>query len=154
MLSRLGLYILISSIPLSGAGCSTTPKYEVVKPKLEISSSEQELQTLISEYPLEFKLGSAEEELAWQRANLFGDHFLGSTPVPSYHSGRDESVSLKIKSKNFEYSVTKRLKGKEFIITVSCQVSGVGTPVQADLNARNLSRFIKEGRLEVAILVN
>ena len=72
--------------------------------------------------------------------------------MPSYHSGSSESVTLKIRSTNYEYSVSKKQVGKDFLVAVGCKAGEKGTSSAADFNARNLSRFLKEGRLERELL--
>lgn len=130
--------------------------YEIVKPEIDKSRSEDEEARKIASYPTVLPVSPDELFVKWERARLFAETFLGTSATYSFQNrqGAVPSTSLIMHSENYSYSVRKEQGGSKYLLTVLCQPSTpAGKAAPADLNARNLARFINEGRLEGALLV-
>ncbi len=154
-MQRLACLVLVFLAP-SLTGCAKNARYEVVKPRYErVTSEARELQ-LLQLQPLEIIVTPGEVAQLWQRAELFAYQYLGTTPTVAFQSSRTQpdSTALQFSSEHYRYSVTKAKRGAVNIaVAVSCvPMNQDGDESKADLNARNLARFMKEGRLQLSVL--
>ena len=156
----LNLKALLALIPflsfLQLQACSSkNQEWELVKPEYErISSNEIESQQ-IEEMPTEFKIRLEQLPKMWERAELFAQQYIGVTPTYVYSSGKGEpdSIGLQFASHNFSYLVTKRNYRDGTLIQVKCTVKNSSVePSKALFNAKNLSRFIRDWRLQLTLL--
>jgi hypothetical protein len=111
----------------------------------------------IVESPLSFIVPFSEDDQAWERARFFLESYLGTSGARSSAVSRVVGDSWSLLSNpsygRYMYEVSKRAGEGGFSYVVSCR-SGVDNSAQdARLNAGNFARFIREGKLEVSLLV-
>ncbi|MEZ4755149.1 MAG: hypothetical protein R3A13_12770 [Bdellovibrionota bacterium] len=138
---------------LSGcAGMKSTPKYEY-----ELVNTDQIAIEEIQASPTAFTLNNFAGKQAWERARLFLDKYVTGTKYSVVASGQDSVERLESKadrSLNYKYRVERLKKGEDYQYTINCvPLTAKGTNNAAKLNAKNLSRFLKDGTLEVSQLV-
>lgn len=151
VISRLCLLAIIAV-----TSCTHQSKWEIVKPEYEVVSSEEQELRLIQDQKLEFYVDSQDLTRSWQRAEIFSEQYLGITPtyVYSISKNKPDSVGLQFSSENFSYIVQKEKHGRAFLLRVQCSPkNSKADPSKAELNAKNLARFIKDGRLQLSLLV-
>ncbi len=124
---------------------------------LEVSATpeEQARQDVVST-PTVFDVAFADDPDSWDRARFFLENYLGGnaghTSAVSRIVGERWSLASNPAVQQYSYEVSKDAGASGFTYQVSC-VSGVGgDPAQAALNAGNLARFIREGKLELSLL--
>jgi len=130
-------------------------EWVMVKPEYERISSKQLESQQIEEMPTEFNIKLEQLPKMWERAELFSQQYLGVAPTYVYSSGKGtpDSVGLKFSSINFSYLVTKRKYLNGMLIKVKCTAKNSSVDASKALfNAKNLSRFIHDGRLQLALL--
>ncbi|MCB0353979.1 MAG: hypothetical protein KDD64_10655 [Bdellovibrionales bacterium] len=130
---------------------SETPKYEV-----EVVTIEQQAREDILHTPLEFFLSPSSVVGAENRVNLFFRQFL-EEPAPQQQELQPKGVRFThggvTGQKNFRYSVDFIPSGRGTAVFVNCSPTRIEVSSQsAELNAKNLSRFIREGTLELSLL--
>jgi hypothetical protein len=124
---------------------------------LEVSATPEEQarqEVLIT--PTVFSVPFADDPYSWERARFFLENYVGGE---SRHAsavtkvvGDRWSLASNPAVQQYSYEVSKDAGEGGFTYQVSC-VAGVGGDVgQAGLNAGNLARFIREGKLEVSLL--
>ena len=148
LLSSLTLLLLLCA-------CATKPSWEVVKPELERTSSEEQELVVIRQEETSFLLRSDELLLPWQRANLFATQYLGVTPRLAFSSRKNapDREGLEFASENYAWMVSKQRRGKAILVSIECTPSTKDADAKkAQLNAQNLARFMREGRLQLALL--
>lgn len=147
--------VLFISFPQLLACSRKNQEWELVKPEYErISSNEVESQQ-IEEMPTEFNITLEQLPKMWERAELFAQQYIGVAPTYVYSSGKGkpDSIGLQFVSNNFSYLVTKRKYRDGILIQVKCTVKNSSVEASKALfNAKNLSRFIRDGRLQLALL--
>ncbi|MCO6429530.1 MAG: hypothetical protein J5J00_01625 [Deltaproteobacteria bacterium] len=108
--------------------------------------------------PTQFTVPAPEAADAWARARLFFMQYLGVSNISEAESVLSPKQSLLSnegrKDSRFAYQVMREtLKSGETRFLVTCLPSAAGTSAQnAERNARNLARFIREGTLELSFL--
>jgi len=128
-----------------------TLQYELVSPQ------EQSLEALRAA-ELRFNVDMGEDQAAWTRANYFFDKYAHSKSVSEELAPvwKTRISSAGGGGAKYLYKVEKILAKEGFNYSVSCNINPSGkppgSPGAADLNARNLARFIREGRLELDLL--
>jgi hypothetical protein len=119
---------------------------------IEVVSSRQQVLSEVKATPTKFSLGIPESTYGWERTQLF---FKEHTSRSNFSAGRG-SIIILANSKELDpvaYRVEKKnvTLGVEFV--VSCMSGNRSISVEnLDLACRNLSRFIREGRLEVSLI--
>lgn len=102
--------------------------------------------------PLEFDIEFADNAAAWDRAILFFQNELKSL-TESFKSDRILASNHKDTASKYIFVVSKRpaLNGNTYRVT--CADRKAGKTDIAELNARNLARFIIHGELERSLLI-
>lgn len=111
--------------------------------------------------PTQFVVEFPNDPTSWERAFIFFNKY---TERQSIYESDKPVWNSKISNDNapadsFYYEVTRRLESNGFRYNISCTTnpkhmnSGINSQDQAQLNARNLARFIRDGTLEVSLLV-
>lgn len=124
---------------------------------VESSVQEQALDSLM-QTPTSFPIEYRADRHAWERARVFFDKYL-SPP-----DQKNQAVVTKVRKEtwiltnrdlrpsHFIYEV-KRVDGRKgYTYSVSCEPVGNSASQDAQMNARNLARFIRDGSLEVSLL--
>jgi hypothetical protein len=151
--------ILTFSLFLSA--CSHDPGYEIVKeptPKYEyeVVTVEQQATADVMATPTRFTVPYSSDAQSWERARLFLGRYT-TMSIPQVSAG-PSSVKLSNGSgpsdkDKYVYQIEKSNGREGVVYVVKCTPRGSGgTPALAERNARNLSRFIKDGHLEVSLL--
>lgn len=141
-------------------GCSVTAS-ERSRLDWELVTQEQQQLEEIQATPTHFILEFENDQYAWERAQLFFKEFTSHTSktesdLPVWNMELSSAASIRDR---FLYRVRKNLTrdGFEYIIEAepNRKLSGVNTKAifDAQLNSKNLARFIKEGALERSLLV-
>ncbi|MCB0318883.1 MAG: hypothetical protein KDD56_09005 [Bdellovibrionales bacterium] len=134
------------------AGLNTGPAYEY-----EVINSDQIALEEIQATPTQFILEGAKSSQAWERGRIFLNKYLKGTEYSIVARGQDsvERMESKINSSsNYKYRIERIRLGDDYQFSVVCSpLKNQANSMNADLNARNLSRFIKDGTLELTQLV-
>ncbi len=124
---------------------------------LEVSATpEEQARQEVVETPTVFNVPFADDPHSWERARFFLENYLGG------ESGHASAVMRVVGDRwslvsnpgvqPYSYEVAKDVGDGGFTYQVSCTSGVGGDPSQAALNAGNLARFIREGKLEVSLL--
>jgi hypothetical protein len=93
--------------------------------------------------------------MAWERARFFFEKYVAReesrAPVVSKVIGTRWALTNG-KNGPYVYEVWKDSVSKGFKYTVRCTAQNGGQVQEAQMNAGNLARFIREGKLEVSLL--
>ena len=142
-------------IPSTGCGIGGKSKPSVVVVGIE-TIPEQALKE-VQASPTTFTVPVSDSIAAWDRARMFFLQYQGvksiaaieSEPFPSQTLLNNENVL----TGKYVYEVTRKPATDGSLITVKCVPrTGRGSAGNATRNARNLSRFIREGTLEISFL--
>jgi hypothetical protein len=106
--------------------------------------------------PTVFNVSFEDDVYSWERARFFLENYVGAS------SGHSSAVTKVVGSRwslesnpaleTYRYEVSKDSGDGGFTYRVMCVAGGVGTQAQAALNAGNLARFIRDGKLEISLL--
>lgn len=148
--------VLLISVMLC-AGCSVLSGgngvgYEVAETPLDQAQSE------VVATPTEFFVPNQDDRFAWERAKYFLENYTGKAAanhtVISKMVGSRWGLQNGPNAGDYSYEVWKDPIGNGYRYVVGCapRSEGVEKQQQARLNASNLSRFIAQGKLELALL--
>jgi hypothetical protein len=124
---------------------------------LEVSATpEDQARQEVVQTPTVFSVPFSDDPYSWERARFFLENYIGA------RSGHASAVTRVVGDRwslvsnpavhSYSYEVSKDVGSDGYTYQVSC-VAGTGSdPGQAALNAGNLARFIREGKLEVSLL--
>ncbi len=105
--------------------------------------------------PRTFVISWDDDRMAWERARFFFEKYVAReesrAPVVSKVIGTRWALTNG-KNGQYVYEVWKDSVSKGFKYTVRCTAQNGGQAQEAQLNAGNLARFIREGKLEVSLL--
>lgn len=106
--------------------------------------------------PTVFNVSFEDDVYSWERARFFLENYVGAS------SGHSSAVTKVVGSRwslesnpaleAYRYEVLKDSGDAGFTYRVLCVAGGAGNQAQAALNAGNLARFIREGKLEISLL--
>ncbi len=146
-----------SSLQTKGAPGSIATVVKAAEHGLEVSATlvEQARQEVLST-PTVFNVPFADDQYSWERARFFLENYAGggaghASAVMKVVADR-WSLASNPAAAQYNYEVTKDAIVSGFAYQVSCVAGVGGESSQAELNAGNLARFIREGRLEVSLL--
>ncbi len=105
--------------------------------------------------PRTFVISFDDDRMAWERARFFFEKYVvreeSSAPVVSKVIGTRWALTNGKKGP-YVYEVWKDSVSQGFKYTVRCIAQNGGQVQEAQMNAGNLARFIREGKLEVSLL--
>lgn len=124
---------------------------------LEVAATtEDQARNEVLSTPTVFSISLEEDAYSWERARFFLENYVGGS------SGHTSAVTKVVGSRwslesnpaleSYRYEVSKDSVDAGFTYRVECVAGGAGDPAQAALNAGNLARFIRDGKLEVSLL--
>jgi len=124
---------------------------------LEVSATpEDQARQEIVETPTIFTVAFADDPHSWERARFFLENYIGSvaghTSVVTRVVGDRWSLASNPTVQQYLYEVSKDFAEGGYTYQVSCVPGTGGDHNQAALNAGNLARFIREGKLEISLL--
>lgn len=124
---------------------------------LEVSATpEDQARQEIVETPTVFTVVFEDDPHSWDRAKFFLENYIGSssghTSVVTRVVGDRWSLASNPTLQQYVYEVSKDAGEGGYTYQVSCVPGAGGDQNQAALNAGNLARFIREGKLEVSLL--
>jgi hypothetical protein len=124
---------------------------------LEVSATpEGQARQEVIDSPTLFSVPFADDPYSWERARFFLENYVGGdsgyTSAVTRVVGDRWSLASNPGVQQYSYEVAKDAGESGFTYQVSCIPGVGGDPVQAALNAGNLARFIREGKLEVSLL--
>lgn len=127
---------------------------------LEVAESvDQQAAAEVAATPPTFSVSIDEDSASWMRAKLFFEKFLTTesgtkTPVITKIMGRKwVLLSSPSVAGNYSYEVAKDELPGAFRYHVQCtQRNNLGQQQVAEMNARNVARFIRDGKLEISLL--
>lgn len=124
---------------------------------LEVSATpEDQARQEVVETPTVFAVAFADDPHSWERAKFFLENYIGSssghTSVVTRVVGDRWSLASNPTVQQYVYEVSKDAGEGGYTYQVSCVPGTGGDQNQAALNAGNLARFIREGKLEVSLL--
>lgn len=117
-------------------------------PKIEVVSFQEQVREEVEEHPTQFQLPKQSDAQAWTRAQLFFRDYELTTPIVS----RNEIKSNPKEDKRFLYQISRVGHGKEVEYVVNCVGREPRDSEVAEVNAKNVARFLKEGQLELSLL--
>jgi hypothetical protein len=125
--------------------------------KLEVAATpEDQARDEILAAPTEFVVPIEQDRFAWERARFFLENYGGGGGTPSNAVvkvvGSRRGLSSAPGPSPYTYEVFKDFSGEGYRYSVRC-VTTNGDGSDAALNAGNFARFIREGKLEVSLLV-
>ena len=126
---------------------------------MEVAASvDQQAAQEIGAFPAQFIIPIDEEPVVWSRAKLFLEKFLPTTGVTT-------PVIMKVVGKRWVLASNSKIPGGygyeisrdelpgSYRLSVKCVPKSKEFSQQAaEMNAKNVARFLKEGRLEVSLL--
>jgi hypothetical protein len=124
---------------------------------LEVSATpEEQARQEVVQTPTVFSVPFADDPYSWERARFFLENYIGSssghTSVVTRVVGDRWSLASNPTVQQYVYEVSKDAGEGAYTYQVSC-IPGTGGDInQAVLNAGNLARFIREGKLEISLL--
>lgn len=131
--------------------------------RLEESTEEQAKREVLSS-PTHFVVALEDDKEAWERATFFLENYVqpagakeGSAPAGAGHItsvvGTRWTLANPAGRGSYNYQISKQATpNKGYRYAVVCQPMVGGNKYQASLNAANVARFIKDGKLEVSLL--
>jgi hypothetical protein len=124
---------------------------------LEVSATpEQQARQDVLNTPTVFNVSFADDPYSWERARFFLENYLGGdaghASAVTRIVGERWSLASNPAIQQYSYEVSKDAGDSGFTYQVSCMPGVRGDPEQAALNAGNLARFIREGKLELSLL--
>lgn len=145
---------LVVCLLVTGCGASISGSSGLGNKSVQVVTSEEMAKEAIYASPLKFVVPPEEVRTSWERATFFSRHFLNSEPKIELRGGSEGgSIVLNTNSQNFGYTVVRQESVNGGVYEVACLPT---TPqvdaTAAEQNARNLARFLKEGKLEVTLL--
>jgi hypothetical protein len=106
--------------------------------------------------PTVFHVPFEQDVYSWERARFFLENYVGAsaghTSAVTKVVGSRWSLESNPALERYRYEVSKDSADAGFTYRVVCMAGGAGDPAQAALNAGNLARFIRDGKLEVSLL--
>lgn len=117
-------------------------------PKIEVVSFKEQVREEIEEHPTQFQVPKQSDAQAWTRAQLFFRDYELTTPIVS----KNEIKSNPKAESRFLYQISRVGRGKEVEYVVNCVGREPRDTESAEVNARNVARFLKEGQLELSLL--
>jgi hypothetical protein len=123
---------------------------------LEVSATpeEQARQEVLST-PTVFHVPFADDPYSWERARFFLENYLGGgaghASAVTKVVGDRWSLASNPAIERYSYEVAKDVGEGGFTYQVSCIAKVSADAGQAGLNAGNLARFIREGKLELSL---
>jgi len=156
--------IVLSLIALSGCSVEKVRDGSIANlshadafEKLEVAATpEDQARDEILAAPTEFVVPIEQDRFAWERARFFLENYGGGAGTPSNAVvkvvGSRRGLSSAPGPSPYTYEVFKDFSGEGYRYSVRC-VTTSGDGSDATLNAGNFARFIREGRLEVSLLV-
>ncbi len=125
--------------------------------KLEVAATpEEQARDEILAAPTEFVVPIEEDRFAWERARFFLENYGGGGAAPSNAVvkvvGSRRGLSSSPGPSPYTYEVFKDFSGEGYRYSIRCLTTN-GDASDAALNAGNFARFIREGKLELSLLV-
>ena len=146
----------LAALATVAAGCAAVSSSERpgIRPEdVEVVSVKDQALQEIEQAPLDFDMPYAADLPAWQRAISFFKMYLkeqGRAPFSETETVIENQAGEGVR---YVYRVVRTPAAGAMHYRVSCGPAGPGsTPLQADTNARNLARFIRDGTLELSWL--
>ena len=135
------IFFFCSFVSLSACSNANHPEIEVV------TVEQQAIEEVNASSP-SFFLNNAEDRDAWNRARFFFQTYTSGEPTLT----KDLFETSRDPKNKYLYRLTRTTTPQGIHYVVICS-SGIGDPTEEALqNAKNLSRFIKNGQLEVSLL--
>ena len=150
ILTVVGASVLASACSFSGSDAGLP--YEVAESPLDQAQAE------VVATPNQFFVANQDDRFAWERAKYFLENYsggiAGANTVVSKVVGERWGLQNGPKAGEYTYEVWKDTmsNGYRYVVRCAPRNSDGGREQQAKLNASNLSRFISQGKLEVALL--
>jgi|GEM_PF-4646490 len=139
-------------------GCSTTNSNPEPQREYELITAQDQLVEDVRNTPKEFIVPYTQEQAAWDRVLYFFSQYAGlktpfitslSSNIVQITNRHDKSASVPA----YFYMIEKFPVAQGVKFRVHCFPNGDrGSRDLAETNARNVARFVKEGRLERSIL--
>ena len=159
VINCLGKFALGAVLACVVSSCSSRPKldYEVVsEPQLKfeaINPGDQALEEILKT-PTQFVQNYPNAQYAWDRAQMF---FKDHTSRSKFVAGPGGEIGISNRNSTsdpFIYDVTRRDVPTGAQFTLRCMPrTGNANDRNAELNCKNLARFIRDGTLESGLLV-
>jgi hypothetical protein len=124
---------------------------------LEVAATpEDQARDEVLSTPTVFNVSFDQDVYSWERARFFLENYVGAsaghTSAVTKVVGSRWSLESNPALEKYRYEVSKDSVDAGFSYRVVCMAGGAGDPAQAALNAGNLARFIRDGKLEVSLL--
>ncbi len=123
--------------------------------EVEATTQDQAREEILTT-PTSFDIQFDQDEHCWERARFFLENYTGAPATHSSVVTRVVGVRWSLASNPAEsaylYEVAKDSTQDGYTYYVTCQPGQGGSSDQAALNAGNLARFIREGKLEMSLL--
>jgi hypothetical protein len=124
--------------------------------EVEATPQDQAREEVLS-MPTEFEVSLEQDRYAWERARFFLENYSGTEGEPhnavvKVVGSRRGLGSAPSTSTEYAYEVFKDFYAGGYRYSVQCVAGPSGQSQQAALNAGNLARFIRDGKLEVSLL--
>jgi len=149
--SHFRIFCLLSAL----CGCApavTRPAVEKVTPQydVQVETMEDQANAAVNRAPTNFAVASAsDDKLFWARTSLFFKQY-----TDSYQLKKNVVRSVPGSKSRFIYEVSRVDQPETVKYSVRCLAAGnINTSTDVlSRNAKNLSRFIREGNLELSLL--
>ena len=155
MARKLMRWLVIAIVAMTVAACSGQPRQ---RPSFEAIDPREDLIDVLGVVPTDFKVEPGDDAHSWERVLFFFKKHAGKFRLSQ---DSDEQWSYQISSAAAQddalhFSVRKRFYRGTYLYKVICQPNPAASRKMsiemAMLNARNLARFIREGKLEASLL--
>lgn len=141
---------LVVTIAILAVGCTASRGTSVPNDvTYEVESVTEQAVSAVEETATSFEVDPASARYVWERAEFFYRHYLGLNEQLKFTE--NSKVLAGADKLGFMWRVTGGTGTATGTFAVSCD-GGNGNDRLAELNARNLARFLNTGTLEVDLL--
>ncbi len=155
---------LLATLAIFMAGCASKAKPIGPGSIVRSDNSNIELDATVEDQaraealnsPRLFFVSFEDDTYSWERARFFLENYVGAAAghnsVVTKVVGDRLSLASNPGVQAYQYEVVKDSTDGGFNYSVFCAAGAGGDSQQADLNAGNLARFVRDGRLELSLL--
>jgi hypothetical protein len=156
LIRDLQVILIVFSITSCAPKHSWEIEREPQKYQVEVDTIDELALKAVDDTKTDFFVPTFDDGAAWDRTKIFFVKYLNMPSLKNavQKSGKASIVSnSNVENSPYRYEVKKELFGNGYNYFVKCKpANSSGTELQAQRNAKNLSRFINEGTLETTLL--
>lgn len=147
----LNFQLAVSLLLIFSAGCSSAGRVLPPDATYEFESVTEQAIADVDSAQTTFDVDPETARYVWERAEFFYRHYLGLNEKIKYTA--DSKVLGGSDKHGYQWNVTGGTASQTGTFSVACEARANGASAKvAELNAKNLARFLNTGTLEVDLL--